>query len=80
VLRDNILSDNLADTMNPADTAAATAGISIASTAVPIRNTVVIGNRITGEHIGIVTMGVDPATDLKHNTIVKAIVEVASRN
>lgn len=80
VLKDNILSGNLADTMNPADTAAATAGISIASTVVPIRNTVVTGNRISGERFGIVAIGLDKATDLTHNTIEKAVVQVASKN
>ncbi len=79
VLKDNVLYGNLADTMNPADTASATAGISIASTGAPIRNTVITGNRISGEHFGIIALGLDPATELTHNTIEKAIVEVASR-
>ena len=79
VLQDNVLSGNLADTMNPADTASATAGISVFTPNGPIRNTVIAGNRITDQHFGIVALGLDSATDLTHNTIQQAIVEVASR-
>lgn len=76
VFRNNTLADNGIDVENPADHAPA--GISLFSAVLPIQNTVVTGNRISGEHYGIVTVRVDSLTDLASNTFDGSIAEPTS--
>ncbi len=71
VFRNNTVSGNAADAMNPADHGPA--GISIFSAVVPIRNTVITGNRISDETVGIVSHNVDPLTDLGSNTFARSV-------
>lgn len=73
VFRGNILADNGIDVENPA--ARYPAGISIYSAVVPVRNTVITGNRISNEHYGIVTLNADPIATLADNTIDDSVAE-----
>ena len=71
VFRNNTVSGNATDAMNPADHQPA--GISIYSSVVPIRNTVVTGNTISDEKVGIISQNVDPLTDLGSNTFAPSV-------
>jgi parallel beta-helix repeat protein len=66
VFRNNTVAGNGTDVLNPADHAPA--GISLFSAVVPIRNTVISGNRISNEHFGIIALHVDSLTTLVSNT------------
>jgi parallel beta-helix repeat protein len=76
-LRDNVVADNGTDVENMADRAPA--GISVFSMVVSIRNTVISGNRIAGEHYGIITMRLDPIPDLgTANSVDHGVAEATS--
>ncbi len=66
VFSDNILEGNGTDLENPADKAPA--GISLFSARVPIRGTVITGNRIRGEHYGIIALNAVGLPDASRNT------------
>lgn len=75
VFRGNTLADNGTDVENPADKEPA--GISIFSAVVPIRGTVVTGNRISNEHYGVVVLNAEPIETLAENTIDDTVAELA---
>lgn len=72
VFRNNTLTGNGTDVENPADHTPA--GISIFSAAVPIRHLVVAGNRISHEHVGIVTVRADAISGLGSNVFDTSVV------
>ncbi len=76
VFRNNTLSGNGTDVLNPADKMPA--GISLFSAVVPIRGTVIVGNTITDEHYGVIALGLDSATDLRNNGYDKLLAEAMS--
>ena len=67
VIVNNTLSGNGIDTDNPIDDAPT--GISIFSAVIPIPSTVVAGNRVTGEHYGIVSYNAVKLSGLPSNKL-----------
>ncbi len=67
VFRNNTVFSNATDVENPLDKVPA--GISIASIVVPVHNTVITGNTIRDEGVGIITLNADPIPDLATNKI-----------
>ncbi len=67
VFRNNTLADNGTDVLNPADKHPA--GISLFSAVVPIRGTVITGNRVRNEHYGVIGQNVDSLSNFESNTI-----------
>ncbi len=73
ILRNNVLADNGIDVENPADKAPT--GISVFSAAVLIRGTVITGNRISRQRVGIIAVGADPIPDLDTNPMDSTVVQ-----
>jgi hypothetical protein len=71
VLRDNVLAGNGPDVDNPADRLPA--GISLYSVVVPIRGTVITGNRIRDEHYGVITAHADSVSGLGGNSFDRSV-------
>jgi Periplasmic copper-binding protein (NosD) len=65
VLRNNVLADNGIDVENPQDKAPT--GISVFSAVVTIHGTIVTGNRISRQHVGIIAVRADSIPNLDSN-------------
>ena len=71
VFRDNVVAGNGPDFDNPADRLPA--GISLFGAVVPIRGTVVGGNRISDEHYGVITAKADSIAGLRSNRFARSV-------
>ncbi|MDE3053850.1 MAG: right-handed parallel beta-helix repeat-containing protein, partial [Gemmatimonadota bacterium] len=73
ILRNNVLTDNGIDVENPEDKGPT--GISLFSAAVPIRGTVITGNRISRQRLGIVAVRADSIPNLASNPMDSTVAQ-----